>query len=750
MMKVCMVNSFYPPWVGGAERYVSSIAHELAGRGHDVTVYCADRPLAEGESYDGAVRVVRMRTPFTFYGTPLSGFPASFLAEDYDVVHCNFPNPYFSICSAAMSKFTGTPAVLTWHNDLPAVTRAASLLVSAHSAVSNVYLDAYQRIIATTGIYARTSATLRKHGSKVRVIPNGVDAERFNPDVECEWAKDKYGLKGYKTLIFVGALTTWHTYKGLDVLLQAFSLVSRECDKMKLLVVGGGNLLGHYQRLARELGAGERVMFAGRVDDNALPGCYAASDFGVLPSKDSSEGFGLSCLSPQTEVLTENGLRQLGDLKIGERVLTHVGRYQRITGTSRRLHSGKYYRIKIWGLNNHLTITGNHPLLAVRRLKKRYRKQNLRWDEGKLEWIEAERLQVGDAVHFPYFNPDETCADVVFDMGAYSNRSDENFCWFKMGYSSKTGELIMVKRYVDLDCDVAKLLGWYVAEGSCTGRLSTFSLHSKEEDEAKWISATVADKFGLNVTYRKRGNKAELEISSQVLAGFLADKCGVGAENKKISKEILLNRDKSIQRAFLDGYSAGDGGRVRNGVTTTTVSKRLHGELLLLLCRVGLKPSRRQFLNDYGNQTYLLRVRDDNTNFRHSNKSWRLPDGSMVFLVKSKEELEGEVEVCNLSVETDNSYVTLSGTVHNCLEAMACGKAVIGSDVGGIPEVIDNWKTGVLVAPKDPEALANAIHALYMDDELRNKMGAAGREFALTRDWGTVADRVSSLYREVQ
>ena len=40
-LKICLVNSYYPPWIGGAETYVSSIAKGLKKRGHDVTVYCS-------------------------------------------------------------------------------------------------------------------------------------------------------------------------------------------------------------------------------------------------------------------------------------------------------------------------------------------------------------------------------------------------------------------------------------------------------------------------------------------------------------------------------------------------------------------------------------------------------------------------------------------------------------------------------------------------------------------------------------
>jgi len=181
MMKVCLVNSFYPPYVGGAETYVSNLARSLDRLGYEVTVYCGDRPLGPGVSYDQGVRVVRMRVPLSFYGTPLAGFPASFAAGGYDVIHCNFPNPYFTAVSGAVGRLQGVPAVLTWHNDLPAVTNGASILVGISDIASVAYLAPYSKIIATTGTYARSSKILRREWRKVEVIPNGVDTKRFNP-----------------------------------------------------------------------------------------------------------------------------------------------------------------------------------------------------------------------------------------------------------------------------------------------------------------------------------------------------------------------------------------------------------------------------------------------------------------------------------------------------------------------------------------------------------------------------------------
>jgi glycosyltransferase involved in cell wall biosynthesis len=61
------------------------------------------------------------------------------------------------------------------------------------------------------------------------------------------------------------------------------------------------------------------------------------------------------------------------------------------------------------------------------------------------------------------------------------------------------------------------------------------------------------------------------------------------------------------------------------------------------------------------------------------------------------------------------------------LDAMACGKAVVATETGGIPEVVEDGVTGLLVPPRDHRAMAAAIVRLLSDDELRRRMGEAGR-----------------------
>ena len=74
------------------------------------------------------------------------------------------------------------------------------------------------------------------------------------------------------------------------------------------------------------------------------------------------------------------------------------------------------------------------------------------------------------------------------------------------------------------------------------------------------------------------------------------------------------------------------------------------------------------------------------------------------------------------------------------LEAMACGTAVVASRVGGIPEVVSDGETGLLVPPDDPGALAGALNALLADPGRAAAMGERGRERAIADfSWPAIA-----------
>ncbi len=83
-------------------------------------------------------------------------------------------------------------------------------------------------------------------------------------------------------------------------------------------------------------------------------------------------------------------------------------------------------------------------------------------------------------------------------------------------------------------------------------------------------------------------------------------------------------------------------------------------------------------------------------------------------------------------------------------EAMSCGAPVIATTGGAFPEVIDHEKTGWLVPPGNAEALADAIRMFADDEELRARLGRAGRESILGRfNWRKAAEETLAVYEEM-
>ena len=90
------------------------------------------------------------------------------------------------------------------------------------------------------------------------------------------------------------------------------------------------------------------------------------------------------------------------------------------------------------------------------------------------------------------------------------------------------------------------------------------------------------------------------------------------------------------------------------------------------------------------------------------------------------------------------------------LEAMACGTAVVASDVGGIPEVVRDEVTGLLVHYSEDNTrdfehdLAAAVNRVVADPVQAADMGAAGRERAIAEfSWDSIAEQTLSIYETV-
>ena len=83
------------------------------------------------------------------------------------------------------------------------------------------------------------------------------------------------------------------------------------------------------------------------------------------------------------------------------------------------------------------------------------------------------------------------------------------------------------------------------------------------------------------------------------------------------------------------------------------------------------------------------------------------------------------------------------------LEAMAMGRPVIASEVGGLAFLVQDGLTGYHVPSRDPEALAERLYTLLADEDCREAMGQAARRYAEQFDWAIIAARLVGVYDEL-
>jgi len=82
------------------------------------------------------------------------------------------------------------------------------------------------------------------------------------------------------------------------------------------------------------------------------------------------------------------------------------------------------------------------------------------------------------------------------------------------------------------------------------------------------------------------------------------------------------------------------------------------------------------------------------------------------------------------------------------LEAMACGKSIVASNVSEVPQVVKNGENGFLVPPGNPKTIANAVLRIY-NENLFKKMGKRSREIVKNYDWSIIAQMAMKKYKEL-
>jgi glycosyltransferase involved in cell wall biosynthesis len=92
---------------------------------------------------------------------------------------------------------------------------------------------------------------------------------------------------------------------------------------------------------------------------------------------------------------------------------------------------------------------------------------------------------------------------------------------------------------------------------------------------------------------------------------------------------------------------------------------------------------------------------------------------------------------------------TVDNMPNSVLEAMACGLPVISTNVGGVPYLLTDGETGLLVPTRDPQALANAILRLFSDRALQQRLRSNALKEVERYSWHRVRDQWLTTYHEL-
>ena len=300
------------------------------------------------------------------------------------------------------------------------------------------------------------------------------------------------------------------------------------------------------------------------------------------------------CLHPDTLITTQRGPVKISEIRKGDRVLTHNGRFRSVLGTSRRWMGGRLVEIKADGMLP-VRMTPNHRVLSNTRYRYGYHAGGTSWHEIRRSepgWALARNLQVGDEVLSPVESP-WTAADGGREALRVHSTTFVGRNQFGSGFPHPCAR--RVPPLVDLDEETARFFGLYVAEGF-TGRNGVvgFAIATHEDDLTEFLTSCMRQRFNtVPVVHDSTRHRRLVRGCSRALASYLDKSFGRGAANKHFPEE-LMTASWDVIKALVRGAWEGDGSiepSRYNEARYATVSPRLAEQLDRLLKRLGYKPS---------------------------------------------------------------------------------------------------------------------------------------------------------------
>ena len=268
--RICLVSAAYRPYPSGVSEHVHHLAEALRDLGLDVRILTTSYPQF-GESVS-SLPVTRIGRAILIpgngsYTTLPAGLGLPFQVPMFlrrhriDLIHCHGAFPLDMAYWALVG--TRVPAVVTFH------TLARPPAEPLLRAFRGLFAGLNRRISSRIAVsHAGSEYARRFFPGDYRVIPNGVDLDRFRQDAPVPALM--HG--NTPTILYVGR---FDRRKGLPVLLQAMPRIIAAVPSARLVAVGGGMLEGECRRLVHDLGIHDHVSFPGRATSEELPGYYA-------------------------------------------------------------------------------------------------------------------------------------------------------------------------------------------------------------------------------------------------------------------------------------------------------------------------------------------------------------------------------------------------------------------------------------------------------------------------------------------
>jgi DNA (cytosine-5)-methyltransferase 1 len=360
---------------------------------------------------------------------------------------------------------------------------------------------------------------------------------------------------------------------------------------------------------------------------------------------------GFPCFVAGTQTLTNNGYKNIEDVEINDKLLTHNRKFQNILNLQRKIYTGNLFDIKIKYHPELITTTEEHPFYI------REKKGNNTF--GNSIWKKANELTMND----------------YFGMVINNNEIIPEFTFEKSINQYKTQKI-----YIKLDkLDYWFLMGYLVRNGWIEERTKEdkqfmykirFTINSRDEDNIfERINKVI------NITYNKYDtcDKFKKFECSNIIWYNILKQFGKYS-NKKLIPEWVQDSPKEFIQEFINGYmKADDCINNKNIIQITTLSLNLAYGLQRLYLKLGhifsinkcIRPKTNFIEARTVNQrnTYcirgILKRKQKTSSFIEDNYVWFAP-------LKITKRKTTEIPVYNFEVENDNSYIIMNTIVHNC------------------------------------------------------------------------------------